>query len=190
MTVPWTARPANWGAPGHANRGDENEAIADQIEFLSSGFPIIMKYKTADVSRASTAAYADDNELAASVVASAAYSVEVYGNYQAGATGQIKFQMTFPTGATLEGGSWEYDAGTDAAGAVNWASNGTLSSSSPAAFVAGLVGTGGNVPFRLTGLLITSTTPGILALQWAQNVSNATATILRKGSWMRLCRCA
>lgn len=190
MTSPWTGRPTNVGAPGHATRGDEWEAILDQIAFLSTGFPGILKYKTQDTSTASDAAYDDDPHLAASVLANAVYFVEVYGVYQAGATGQIKFQMTHPSGSTLEAGSWEYDAGTDAASQVNWAANASLGSSSPTAFVAGLVGTGANVPFRLQGTLIVGSTAGTLALQWAQNVSNATATILRKGTTMRLTRAA
>lgn len=189
MTSPWTGRPANWGAPGHANRGDEYEAVADQIEFLSTGFPGALKYKTQDTSITSDAAYDDDPHLAASVLANAVYAIEVYGTYQAGATGQIKFQMTFPAGATIESGSWEYDAGTDASGAVNWAST-VMGLTSPGSFVVGLVGTGGNVPFRLSGLLIVGSTAGTLALQWAQNVSHATATILRKGTWMKLTRAA
>lgn len=31
----WAERPDDWGKPGHANRGDENEAILDKIEDLS-----------------------------------------------------------------------------------------------------------------------------------------------------------
>lgn len=190
MTSPWTGRPANYGAPGHANRGDEHEAVLDQIAFLSTGFPGKIAYKSTDTSITNDAAYDDDPHLAISVLASAVYAVEVYGVYQAGATGQIKFQMTHPSGSTMEAGSWEYDAGTDASSQVNWAANASLGSSSPSAFVAGLVGTGGNVPFRLTGLLIVGSTAGTLALQWAQNVSNGTATILRKGTYMRLTRAA
>jgi hypothetical protein len=32
----WTLRPANWDKPGHPDRGDEREAILDQIESLTS----------------------------------------------------------------------------------------------------------------------------------------------------------
>ncbi|MES2211410.1 MAG: hypothetical protein V4515_14700 [Chloroflexota bacterium] len=142
------------------------------------------KVKTTDTTRASTTTYADDPHLSSiPVAASAVYIVEMHGVYQAGATPQIKFQMTFPVGATMEAGSWEYDPGTD-----DWAPTTVLSQSSPAAFVAGLLGTGANVPFRLTGSLHMGSTAGNLALQWAQNVSNATASALRKGSWMRTTR--
>lgn len=32
----WTGRPTNWGKPGHVNRGDEYEAVLDQISSLTS----------------------------------------------------------------------------------------------------------------------------------------------------------
>lgn len=32
----WTERPDDWGKPGHANRGDEYEAVADKIDDLST----------------------------------------------------------------------------------------------------------------------------------------------------------
>lgn len=145
------------------------------------------KTKTADQSKTNDASFTatPDAHLSVPVLANTVYSVEVHGIYQAGATGQIKFDMTFPSG-TMEGGSWEYDAGTDAGGAVNWAANASMAQTSPAAFVAGLVGTGANVPFRLTGSLHVGVTGGSLLLRWAQNVSNGTATILRKGTWMRV----
>lgn len=32
----WTQRPTNWGKPGYANRGNENEEILDQIASLTA----------------------------------------------------------------------------------------------------------------------------------------------------------
>lgn len=135
-----------------------------------------VKVKTADTSRANTAAYAADPHLVVPVLANTVYMVEVKGVYQAGATGSIKFQMSFPTGATMEAGSWEYDPGTD-----EWAAT-TMSGTSPHSFVVGLVGTGGNLPFRLNGSLHVGANAGNLSLDWAQNASNGTATIVRKGT--------
>jgi hypothetical protein len=139
-----------------------------------------IKTKTADTTRASTTTYAADPHLVIAVAANTRYIVEVHGVYQAAVTPQIKFQMTFPSG-TLDAGSWEYDPGTD-----DWQANVSVSSASPASFVVGLAGTGGNVPFRLTGSLAVGATGGNLSLDWAQNVSNATGTILRKGTWLRV----
>ncbi len=134
-----------------------------------------IKVKTGDTSRANTAAYAADPHLQIPVAANTTYVIEAKGVYQAGATGSLKFQMSFPSGATMEAGSWEYDPGTD-----EWAAT-IMALTSPASFVIGLVGTGGNLPFRLNGTLFVGANAGTLTLDWAQNVSNATATILRKG---------
>jgi hypothetical protein len=138
------------------------------------------KTKTGDTSRTSTTTYANDPHLSVPVLANTTYSFELYGLYQAGATGQFKVQVTMPAGATMEAGSWDYDPGTD-----EWAPTAT-GGASPHQFVTGLVGTGGNVPFRLLGSVHVGATAGSVTLQWAQTTSNATATILRKGTWMRL----
>lgn len=138
------------------------------------------KTKTADTSRASTATYANDPHLSVPVLANTVYSFELYGLYQAGATGQFKVQVTMPAGATMEAGSWHYDPGTD-----EWAPIATALAS-PAQFVTGLVGTGNNLPFKLRGSVHVGATAGNVVLQWAQTTSNATATILRKGTWMKL----
>lgn len=141
-----------------------------------------LKIKQTDTTRTSTTTYTNDPHLVITgLAASTRYIVECHGVYQAAVTPQIKFQMTFPAGATMDAGSWEYDPGTD-----DWQANASVSSASPAAFVAGLAGTGANVPFKLTGALTMGATAGDLALQWAQNVSNATGTILRKGTWLRV----
>jgi hypothetical protein len=185
MTSPWTRRPANWGAPGHANRGDEYEEVADQIEFLSTGHPISMAYKTANTDRSSAntgSTYTDDPHLAISVVASAAYAVQMYGVAAIGA-GLMKLQWTHPSGSTFEAGSWGYDPGT-----ADWQTNGGgFGSSSPSVIVTGLAAVA-NTPLRADGLLIVGSTAGIVTLQWAQNAANAANTTLRKGSWLRLNR--
>lgn len=137
-----------------------------------------VKLKTGDTSRSSSntgSTYVADPHLVIPVAANTNYVIEAKGVYQAGATGSLKFQMSFPSGATMEGGSWEYDPGTD-----EWAAT-VMALTSPASFVVGLVGTGANLPFRLNGALFVGANAGNLTLDWAQNVTNATATILRKG---------
>ncbi|HEX6748807.1 MAG TPA: hypothetical protein VF092_16030 [Longimicrobium sp.] len=137
--------------------------------------------KSVDTSRANTATYASDPHLSVAVAANAVVDVEVHGLYQAGATGQMKFQFTFPSGGQMDAASWRYDPGTD-----EWAAVVGLPGSSPLQFVTGLIGTGGNVPFTLSATLFNGSNAGSLVLQWAQTVSNATATILRRGTKMRV----
>lgn len=142
-----------------------------------------VKVKTADTSRSSAntgTTYTDDNHLVIPVLANTVYAVSFHGVYQAHASGQLKVRMTFPSGGTMEAGSWEYDPGTDEAAAAT-----TLSSASPYEFVTGLIGTSANVRFRLEAALHNGANAGDLKLQWAQTLSFATATILRKGSWLQ-----
>ena len=137
-----------------------------------------VKVKTTDTSRANTATYAADPHLVIPVLANTVYAVEARGVYQAGGVGLLKFQLSFPSGATWESGAWAYDPGTD-----EWAAT-VMSLTSPAQVVVGLAGTGGNLPFRITGSLHVGANAGHLSLDWAQSASNATATILRKGCSM------
>lgn len=138
-----------------------------------------VKVKTTDTSRSNNAAYSDDPHLVIPVLANTVYSVDMYGVYQAGATGLFKVQFALPSGATMAGGSWHYDPGAD-----EWAATAIQESTTPYAMVAGLAGTT-NFPFRLQASLHVGANAGNLAFQWAQNVSNATPTIVRKGSWLR-----
>lgn len=180
MTSPVPALPA-LHVPTAAELGQYTTALnALLAEVRVSG-----AYKSSDTSRASTATYANDPHLTVSVVANAVYGVELVGLYQAGGTGQFKVQFTYPTGATMEAASWDYDPGAD-----EWAAVVGIPLSSPAQFVTGLMGTGGNVPFRLLATLHMGSTAGTLAFQWAQFASNATATIVRKGTRLTLTRYA
>lgn len=139
-----------------------------------------VKVKTTDTSRANTTSLVDDPHLVIPVLANTVYSVDMYGVYQAGGTGLFTVRMALPSGATMSGGSWHADTGTD-----EWAACAVQESATPYAFVGGLAGTGTNLVFRLQSSLHVGANPGNLSLQWAQQVSNGTATILRKGSWMR-----
>ena len=188
MTSPWTGRPANWGAPGHANRGDEYEAIADQIEFLSTGYPGKMAYKTVDTSRASTTTYTDDPHLAVpGLLANAVYVVEFEFNLAIGAGG-FKYQSTAPSGATFECISFIWNNGTVTFNA-GWRR--ITAGASPGAATAGHIpGADAGSPYRLRYTLFMGSTAGTLAFQWAQDSSNVANTTIAKGSWMRLTRAA
>ncbi|GAA1026811.1 hypothetical protein GCM10009557_05820 [Virgisporangium ochraceum] len=181
MTSPVPSLPAL-----HVPTAAELEQYANAANELLAGAVVSGAYKASDTSRSSAttgATYTDDPHLTVPVAANGVYPVEFYGLYQAGATGQMKIQFTFPSG-TWEAASFAYDPGTD-----EWQA---LASgvSSPGGAVTGLVGTGSNVPVRLAGTLHVGATGGALTVQWAQTTSNATATILRKGSRIVLTRLA
>lgn len=159
-----------------------DEDLSDTRDAVNAKMTGLLVAKSVDTSRASTTTYTSDPHLTTPVAANATIDVEVHGLYQAGASGQLKLQFTFPAGgAVMEAATWQYDPGTD-----EWAAVVGLPISSPAQFVTGLIGTGGNVPFRLSATLFTGSASGTLALQWAQTASNATPTILRRGTKMRV----
>lgn len=152
------------------------------IDAKIAGF---IKAKSADTSRTNNT-YADDPHLTFQGVANQVYDVYIRGNFFAPVTPSIKFQFVFPSG-TFQGTSWEYAPGT-AAGAHIWQPNptaGAMSSASPAPLVVGLTGSATNQwPFRFEGRLALGGSGGTCALQWAQNTTNASATIVRSGSYL------
>lgn len=174
----WSGRPSM--PAGHEVTAADIDAILDQIETLTDRLVVTAAYKTADTSRSNTTSFTDDPHLTLAVAANGVYAVDCLIIYQAGATGQFKHQLTFPSG-TMEAPSYFYDPGTADGVAV-------AASSSPGGLTAGFTGTGGNVLVWFKGTVILGGTGGTLAYQWAQTVSNGTATILRKGSRMILTR--
>lgn len=153
-------------------------AFQAQIDLKTAGF---IKAKSIDTTRANNT-YADDPHLTFQGLANTTYDILIRGVYQAPVTPQIKFQFVFPSG-TWTGGDWDYDPGTD-----EWQPNpatGSTSQSSPAALVAGLAGHAtSNFPFRFHGRLALGSSGGTCALQWAQNITNASVTTVRAGSWL------
>lgn len=191
MTVPWSARPTNLFAPGHPNRGDEGEAVLDQLEFLSTAYPGALVYKSADTSRSSAntgSTYTDDPHLAvAGLTASGVYVCEIETNLTIGAGG-FKYQVTAPSGSTFENASFIWNNGTVT---YSNAFSRIASSASPGVGNAGHVaGASGGSPYRLRFTLFMGSTAGTCAFQWAQDAANAANTTMNKGSWMRLTRAA
>ncbi|MFJ4682064.1 hypothetical protein [Streptomyces sp. NPDC088789] len=146
-------------------------------------------YKATTESVAASTTLQDDNDLMVAVDINATYAVELILFYDADATvaGDIKIGWTAPTGA-----------------AMNWASHGaaaTVTSSTAAGsfniqtrLVNEAVSFGGGDSVGtlalVYGVLTTSTTAGVLQLQWAQDTSNAVPTNVRAGSRLTLRRIA
>ena len=136
-------------------------------------------YKTADTSRASTTTLANDPHLILPADASAIYQVNCCLDYSAGTTGDFNVTFTVPSGATLDWNGSGY-SGSDA---QMW--NGGNPAGTAVAFG------GGNASRRFVivmGMLQVGGTAGSLTCQWAQSASDASATILRQYSYLRLDR--
>ncbi|MFF2331860.1 MULTISPECIES: hypothetical protein [unclassified Streptomyces] len=143
--------------------------------------------KTADESRASSATMANDAELSIPVVANAKYQVQGYliysQNLAASATTGIKIGWSAPTGASLLWTSGGTDGPTSLTGQDVTSQTIAATRSLPSNLGTFMTG----IPF---GTLTTVGAAGTFTLQWAQVASNATPTIVRASSWIRLRRVA
>lgn len=130
----------------------------------------------------SSSTLVDDGVLQAALVASEVVAFECFVVYNSDTTADIKFAFTVPASATLVWTSPNAKidpTGTAAEGLVTSVS-GTSS---------GFSGSGsGDVAVLLVGTVVNSTNAGNLVLQLAQQTSNASDTIRRANSWLRVWR--
>lgn len=155
-----------------------NVSIAGNLSVTGVGQHIIAR-KTADETVNNSSAFQNDDVLLASVVANAVYLARLHIMYNSGTTPDFKYQFTVPAGTTLP--AWSFIGTTGAAVSFNAASSGGVS---------GLGGTGADQPVDSWGVIITSGTAGTVQVQWAQDVANASNTIVRAGSYLELIRIA
>lgn len=136
--------------------------------------------KGADQSVTSSVTLAPDDDLSLAVIAGASYLFEFYLAYEA-ATGQdLQAAWDVPSGASLR-----YQAVR-----VKISGAETVEQTVSAASVWGAQGGGAGVVQAASGhgTLVVATTPGSLQLNWAQNTSGSTATIVHAQSYAALWR--
>lgn len=148
------------------------------------GASALLAYKVGATNRASTTTPAADPELAFATVPVGSYLVEGAIRATGNSTGQIKIGLTGT--AVFSGGiAW---------GASASAPNAIVDSSNPTAIRDNIplqsngTPTNGTMITPLGYLLVT--TAGSLAVQWAQQNSEALLTSLQAGSWLRLTKIA
>lgn len=142
---------------------------------------IITKFvrKTANETVNTSAALQDDDDLLFAVGASEVWEFECVLWYESATTPDLKVAFTCPAAATL----WWVLSGLNDTG-TQWNENGTIVGSGTAAALFG----GGAASIRsarLRGLLVNSTNAGNLTLQWAQNTSNGSNTIVYANSTLK-----
>lgn len=132
--------------------------------------------KPSDTARASTTTTAADPALVAPVAAGRKYTFEIILFVIGDGANDVKFAMSIPAGASvvytaaeLSGASSEVkndetDTGIFHLGGTGWPADA--------------------IPFLISGTLVVDTTAGDLELEWAQFASGATATTVKKGSYM------
>lgn len=141
---------------------------------------------TTTTSVTSSTSFVDVTGLAVSVLANATYALDGFIAYNAGATGDIKFAFTAPAGADALWGLYGIGTGeTTSTAEIQIARLDALGDT--AAMNGGGVDSG-LLHCRPLGTIITGATPGTLQLRMAQVTSNATASVVQTGSWLRLTR--
>ncbi len=140
--------------------------------------------KSSDESVASSTTLQDDNDLALTVAASEVWEFRLHIIYTAAAAADIKFAWTFPTGGVM------------AASGVGLSSTDVFShypyyfTTSP---TSALTYGGADATIRdfsVEGTFTNSTTPGTLQLQWAQQASSGTASVVKANSTLWVCKLA
>jgi len=149
---------------------------------LTSGEPIQV-IKPADQSLTSNATLQNDNALTLPVVANATYLFRCMLDYEGGTQGSsdIKWTWTLPAGATMR--YWLGRTSTAGAALIGEATGAQT-------LTAGSSGAGNLNGILMDGTLIMSSTAGSITLQWAQNTSSGTATIVHAQSYLWLQECS
>lgn len=159
-----------------------HELVDDDFTFLLPQVAL----KLSDQTITSSTTMTNDTALVLPMVASCNYVFELFLGYAAAATPQIKVGFTVPSGANLHWVSNSLDSTVTAnnAGIVD---KSLRAGSTP---TLGVDGAATNVGCTITGSVIMSTTAGNLQFQWAQAVSNATGSVVKTGSYLKLRRVA
>lgn len=167
-TLPtWTTKPV---------RSEDLDSMGDAIRELR---PLFAR-KTSDETVNNSTTLQNDNSLLVSVVADAIYEFRLRLTVNSGTTPDFKMGWTFPTGLTM---TYDLFEGETLGTATNVVQGPTIQTDVPL-----INTTGADQPWIAEGLVIVDSTAGTLQLQWAQNTANASDTIVRAGSYLRLLR--
>lgn len=160
---------------------------------LLQGFAPLVATKPLDQTVTNSTVMVNDTDMFFTVVSGATYVIDSYLQWVGNDTGDIKFGFTFPTPSTLHFGIFGPDdtATTFSAGGTRGTSEWfarNAQTTSPSGFIQVSGSTSPLVGIIKGGFVCN--TGGTLQLQWAQNVANATSTLLKAGSWMSIKRTA
>lgn len=151
----------------------------------------VLVYKTALESRSSTTTLTADSELSVPVKAGRIYIIDAAINYSSPGSNTPDLQLGWsaPSGSSMWWGMFGLDIGsTTPAGSVVTHFSTVPSPGTRAVGAIGASASGGaSWPTQaLVHGILTITTAGTLTFLWSQWTSNATATIVREASYIRL----
>ena len=144
--------------------------------------------KPADTSRTSNAVLTADPDMVVTADASKTYEMLVTAVFNGPTAGGFQCNMICPNSTTFTGLGWELN------GSTGLFVGGTVFQGLASGFLLApqhlTTVTGSDMAWTYSGTLTTAGSGGLVTFRWAQDTSNATSTILRAGSALRLKRIA
>jgi len=139
---------------------------------LSWSRPFTFTRKTADESVTSSTTLQNDDHLFFSVGANEVWVFEIYAVGQAKKGKDFRFAVTAPAGSTC------------LISASEWINLTSSRSGTCGTAITGISGNDTDQPYLITGYVSTDDTAGTVQLQWAQNETEPTASILRQNTYL------
>lgn len=158
---------------GQKIRASEQQAWMDSVTTIEV-------YKTIDESVTSSTTLQNDDDLFLPLEANKVYDLEGLLNFTGVVAADAKFAFTFPTGTSVYVGGLTIDT---AGALIPWYQHNVASGT---ALTIGVAGATSHRPTTVHGTIVVGSTAGTFQSQWAQNVSDPTATVLRAGSKLRI----
>ena len=136
--------------------------------------------KSADESVTSSTTLQDDDQLVFAIPASEVWYMDMMLIVDGNSTADFKAKFTVPASCVM---GWIIRDHMAAGGSTSVR---TIFTEANTALVEIDGSAGRAYPYvRIEAYIVNSTNAGTIQLQWAQNTSNATATTVKKGSWLR-----
>lgn len=155
----------------------QNGTVSDLASAATDG----VVRKAADESVTSSTTMQDDDELLVALDANSHYIFHALISYDASTTGDIKMQFTVPSGASGRRHSLHAQStATSCSSSAQSTWGGPITTA-----ITSIGGTGAVCEALIDGYVSTSGTSGNLRLQFAQDVSDATASIVKAGSFIQ-----
>jgi len=152
---------------------DSTKNLWDAQDAGGGGGGFTTVFKTADESITSDTTLTDDTDLQFDPDISSTFAIQTMISFKTDTTPDFKYNFSIPSGATgdrIDGG---WAGGTFETVTSLWTGQELPTVAGTQTFF-----------FNHIGYLITDTTAGTFAFQWAQQTSSATPTTVNQGSWM------
>jgi hypothetical protein len=176
--------PSADGAAGNSLQTDG----AGNLSFGTGGGTIVLK--TADETVNNSNVLQNDDHLFFSAAASSVYFVELYllVDSSVSAVAGWKFHFTGPAGFTA---AWGFSGADNNAAQGVWTSlaigsGASLLKSESGNLTAASISSAGTTGLIIYAMITTSGTSGTVNFQWSQNTANASNSIVKKNSFMKL----